>query len=171
MRSSTVLMLLGAFFVIGGALALANPLAASLAVTTFAGVIFLIGGALQLWYAFRESDQPHRLWNGFIGVMGVVAGVFLLADPLRGMVSLTLLLGILFLLTGGARLAGAFAVRGQPLFWMLLVSGAASVLLGALILFTFPATASTLLGILLGIELIVEGVALFALGITARKIH
>ena len=170
MKTSTILILLGAFFALGGILALANPFAASLAVATLVGVVFLIGGAVQLWFAFRDTAQPHRLWNGFVGLMGVVAGVFLLADPLGGAVSLTLLLAVLFLLTGAARVAGAFALRGSPLFWLLLLSGAASVLLGVLILIWFPEAASSLLGLLLGLELVAEGAALIALGIAARKL-
>lgn len=170
MKTSTILMLLGAFFVLGGILALANPFAASLAVATLVGMVFLLGGALQLWFAFRDAAQPHRLWNGFVGLMGVVAGVFLLADPLGGVLSLTLLLAILFLLTGAARIVGAFSLRGSPLFWLLLLSGAASLLLGLLILIWFPAAASSLLGLLLGFELIAEGAALVALGFAARKL-
>lgn len=170
MKTSTILMLLGAFFVLGGILALANPFAASLAVATLVGVVFLLGGALQLWFAFRDAAQPHRLWNGFVGLMGVVAGVFLLADPLGGVLSLTLLLAILFLLTGAARIVGAFSMKGSPLFWLLLLSGAASLLLGVLILIWFPAAASSLLGLLLGFELIAEGAALIALGVAARKL-
>ncbi len=170
MKTSTILMLLGAFFVLGGILALANPFAASLAVATLVGMVFLLGGALQLWFAFRDDTQPHRLWNGFVGLMGVVAGVFLLADPLGGVLSLTLLLAVLFLLTGAARIVGAFSLKGSPLFWLLLFSGAASLLLGVLILIWFPAAASSLLGLLLGFELIAEGAALVALGFVARNL-
>ena len=169
MKTSTILMLLGAFFALGGILALANPFAASLAVATLVGVVFLIGGVMQLWFAFRDADQPHRLWNGFVGLMALIAGIFLLADPLGGLVSLTLLLGISVLLTGIARIIGAFALKGSPLFWLLLISGAASVLLGILIFVWFPAAASSLLGLLLGFELIAEGAALIALGLKARN--
>lgn len=169
MKTSTILMLLGAFFALGGILALANPFAASLAVASLVGVVFLIGGALQLWFAFSDAAQPHRLWNGFVGLLGVLAGVFLLADPLSGLVSLTLLLGILFLMTGIARIIGAIALKGSPLFWLLLISGAGSVLLGILIFVWFPAAASSLLGLLLGFELIAEGAALIALGLKARN--
>ncbi|MDQ2066848.1 DUF308 domain-containing protein [Xinfangfangia sp. CPCC 101601] len=169
MKTSTILMLLGGFFALGGILALANPFAASLAVASLTGVVFLIGGVLQLWFAFRDAAQPHRLWNGIVGLMGVLAGVFLLANPLGGLVSLTILLAILFLVTGIARIIGAFALKGSPLFWLLLLSGAASAVLGVLILIWLPEAASSLLGLLLGIELIAEGAALIALGLKARN--
>ncbi len=169
MKTSTVLMVLGVFFALGGLLALAFPFVATMAVTTFVGAVFLVGGVLGIWFAFRDAGQPHRFWNGFIGLMGVIAGVSLLANPFSGAISLTIILAVLFLLTGAARVAGAFSLRGTPLFWMLLVSGVVSIVLSGLIFYWFPAVASSLLGILLGFELIAEGAALIALGVAARK--
>ncbi|PTE16375.1 HdeD family acid-resistance protein [Pseudogemmobacter blasticus] len=169
MKPSTLLLLLGAFFALGGLAALANPFAASLTVATLVGAVFLIGGVLQLWIAFSDPTLPHRLWNGVVGALGLLAGVFLLANPLQGVLSLTLLLAVLFLLTGAARIIGAFTLRGSQFFWLLLLSGAASALLGALILIWFPEAASSLLGLLLGFELIAEGAALIVLGIAARN--
>jgi uncharacterized membrane protein HdeD (DUF308 family) len=170
MRVSTILFVLGAFFVLGGILALANPFAASLTVTVLTGAVFLVGGVLQTWFAFSDQTMPHRVWNGFIGLVGILAGVSLLANPLGGVLSLTLLLAILFVMTGVARIAGAIALRGNVLFWPLLLSGVASVVLGGLILTMFPDAASNVLGLLLGLELVAEGVALVILGIAARKL-
>ena len=169
MKSWIVLLVLGIFMILGGIFALLNPFAASLAVTTMVGAVFLIGGALQLWSVFSDASQPHRLWNGFIGVLGLLAGVSLLANPLAGMVSLVTLLGITFILTGLARLAMAFALRATPAFWIILISGAASVLLGVLVFVYFPEAASTLLGYLLGFELVSEGAGLIALGVAYRN--
>lgn len=170
MRPSLLLLLLGVLLLIGGILALANPFAASLAVTTIVGVTFLIGGVAQLWLAFSDAEDPHRLWNGFVGLIALLAGVSLLANPLGGLISLTLLLGILFVATGAARLLVAFRNRESPLFWMLLITGALSVLIGVMVIGNIAAAATTLLGVLLGIQLLVEGVALITLGILARRL-
>lgn len=169
MRAATILIGLGVLLLIFGVLALANPLAASLAVTTIVGVAFLLGGAVQLWLAFSTPDDPHRLWNGFIGLIGLVAGISLLADPQSGMISLAMVLGVIFILTGLARLMIAFANRQTPVFWALLLTGAISVLIGVMIFGNLAEAATTLLGLLLGIELVIEGVALVALGLFARR--
>lgn len=170
MKISTILFILGAFFILGGILALANPFAASLTVTVLTGAVFLVGGALQTWFAFSDQTMPHRVWNGVIGLLGIIAGVSLLANPLGGVLSLTFLLAILFLMTGAARLAGAVSLRGSALFWPLLLSGLASVVLGGLILTMFPEAAGNVLGLLLGLELVAEGIALVILGIASRKL-
>ena len=169
-RNGTVLFLLAAVMVIGGILALANPFAASLAVTTIVGVFLILSGAVQLWIAVSHMTAPHRLWTGVTAVLALVAGVSLLANPLQGLISLTLLLGILFLVMGVSRLAMAFRMRESRMFWVLLLSGAVSVIIGLMVLANVMAAATTLLGTLLGIQLLADGIALAALGLMTRRV-
>lgn len=169
MRSSSILILLGVILIIGGVLALANPFAASLAVTTLVGMFFVFGGVLQLWVAFADAGVPHRIWTGFVGLLALLAGISLISNPLAGVISLTLLVGLVFLITGAARLAMSWRLRETPLFWFLLLSGAASVLIGFLVVTDIGAAATSLLGLLLGIELLADGIGLAALGVVARR--
>jgi uncharacterized membrane protein HdeD (DUF308 family) len=148
-----------------------NPFAASLAVTTLVGLFFLVSGILQLWLAFGNAGDPQRLWHGLTGLLGIVAGIFLLANPLQGLVSLTLILGVVFLVTGIARLVMAWRLRDRPMFWLILLSGAVSTLLGIMIFGNFAAAATALLGLLLGFQLIAEGAALVALGLLGRGLR
>ncbi len=170
MRPSTFLIFLGIVLLIGGVLAIANPFAATLTATTLVGVLLVLSGVGQLWTAFAGGDLPHRLWTGLIGLLGVVVGVDLLANPLAGMVSLTVLVGVLFLVMGAIRLYIAFRLREAPLFWPFLIAGAASILIGGMIFADVMAAATTLLGLLLGIQLLADGVALVALGLLARRL-
>jgi membrane protein HdeD len=170
MRHSTLFILLGLIALLGGGLALLNPLAASLAVTTLVGIFFLIGGAGQLWLAFSRQDMPSRGWTGFIGALALIGGISLIADPLGGLVTLTVLLGILLVLSGIGRLLMAMALKQTPFFWFLLIGGAASILIGGLIFGNIAEAATVLLGLLLGLQLILDGIALLALGIASRNI-
>ncbi|WP_417629082.1 HdeD family acid-resistance protein [Pararhodobacter aggregans] len=169
MRPASVLLIVGVVLVIGGVLALANPFAASLAVTTLVGMVLIVAGVLQSWVAITGAGVPHRIWTGFVGLLGLLAGVSLIANPLAGVVSLTLLVGIVFLLTGAVRLGMAWRLRETPLFWFLLLSGAASVLIGFLVVTDIGAAATSLLGLLLGIQLLADGIGLIALGLIARR--
>jgi uncharacterized membrane protein HdeD (DUF308 family) len=170
MKPSSLLILLGVVLLVGGVLAIADPFAATLAVTTLVGILLAVAGVGQLWAAFAGGDLPHRLWTGLIGALGLVVGIDLIANPLEGMVSLTLLAGVLFLLTGAIRLWVAFRLREAPQFWPILISGAASVLIGSMIFADILAAATTLLGLLLGIQLLADGVGLLALGLFARRL-
>ncbi|MFO1174604.1 MAG: DUF308 domain-containing protein [Paracoccaceae bacterium] len=170
MSRSTILILLGVLLVVSGFLALVNPFAASLAVTSLVGAILVVSGAVQLWLALFGHDLPHRLWTGLLAVIALVAGVDLMANPLAGMISLTVLVGALFLITGLVRLWIAFALREAPHFWPILISAVASVLIGGMVLSNVLAAATSLLGLLLGFQLIADGVALVALGLSARNL-
>ncbi len=169
MKLPTMFIAFGALMVLGGILALANPFAASLAVTTLVGIFLLIGGVGQLWAAFSSPDDAHRMLHGFLGLMALILGVMLTADPVAGTLSLTLVVGFLFLLNGAGRLGIAFRMQQSRYFWLLILSGALSALIGILVLGNIASAATTLLGILLGIQLLAEGATLVALGVIARQ--
>ncbi len=154
---------------LGGVLALANPFAASLAVEALVGWVFLIGGALQLYVAYKAVGMGGRLSAGLWGVLGLVTGISLLADPFGGLISLTLLLGIVFAISGIARLVLAWALRDTLFFWVLLLSGALSVLLGGMVMANLMEAATTLLGVILAIELISDGIGAIAYGLMLRS--
>lgn len=169
MKISTAMIVIGIVLGLFGLLALANPFAASLAVTSLVGIAFLASGVILAWLLFNAGEHDGRLSNGLVALLSLVAGVWLLANPLAGTVSLTLLLGVIFFALGIVRLAMAMSARGTPVFWLILLSGLFSVLIGVLVFSDFASAATSFLGILLGIELVSEGAGLFAFGLIARR--
>ena len=171
MKSSTVSITAGLLLLLGGIVALAFPLPASLAITLFTGVIFIIGGASSLYAGVFGTFLPGRIWVLLSGLLSLVLGVWLVADPLAGLVSLTLAAGILFLLSGIGRLALAFSLRGSHGFWLVLLSGLISAGLGVYVLANLDQTSPILLGTLLAIELLSVGAAFLSLGLALRNIR
>lgn len=163
-----VLVLLGLLSIIAGILAILNPFPASLVAVKLAGWAFLIIGGLQILEAFRATGWGGRIWALFMGLLALVAGINLLGEPLGGMVSLTLVLAILFVVSGIVKLIAGWQINNSQYRLAIIVSGIASFLLGIIILSNFPVSAVTSLGILLGVELISDGVSAVALG-WARK--
>ncbi|MAX72118.1 MAG: hypothetical protein CMH66_00325 [Nioella sp.] len=162
-------IVIGLLLIAGGGLALANPFAASLAVELLVGWIFLIAGVVQLYAAFRsEGDFGLRLGLGLWALLVLVIGVSLVADPLAGLVTLTFLLGIVFTVSGLLRLALAWGARNSRIYWVLLLSGALSVLIGIAVLANFQQAATALLGIVLAVELISNGIGAVAYGLALR---
>ena len=96
--------------------------------------------------------------------------VSVLANPLQGLVSLTLLIGALFLVGGVIRVTMAMGQRDSMVFWAILLSGAASAVIGILVLANLFAAATTLLGLLMGIHLLADGIALVSLGVISRRL-
>lgn len=161
-------LIIGLISIVGGFLALFNPLAASIAVEQLAGWFFLIVGILQIISAFRQAGWGAAIWAGLIGLLGAFVGISLLQNPLSGVISLTMLVGILFAVVGIAKIIMAMRIRATRFFGLILISGIISLVLAIMIFANFPVSAVTVLGILLAVELISNGVSLVALSMTTR---
>ncbi|RJE84880.1 HdeD family acid-resistance protein [Paracoccus onubensis] len=159
--------ILGGLSIIAGGLALANPLAATLTAERLAGWSFLFIGILEMIAMFRQQSWRGRIWAILAGLALAILGIMLLTRPLAGILSLTFIVAILFLTVGMVKIAMAFALGRSTAFWMILLSGALSVILAVMIFVNFPASAATILGVLLAVELISNGISLIALSIAA----
>lgn len=156
--------------IVGGFLALLNPFGATVFAVTLAGWVFLIQGVIQVIHAFRVRDWSGFIWSLGIGVLSLLVGVVLVADPLAGAIPLTLLVAVLFLATGVAKTMFALALRPASGWVWVLASGLVSVVLGVMILAGLPATATTILGLLLGIELVSNGVLFLFVALGLRRL-
>ena len=169
MKGSTTALIAGALALLGGIIALIFPLPAGLAVTTFVGAAFLVAGVISLFSAFSNEALPRRGWVAFFALLQIILGVAVLADPLAGLLSLTILAGALFLASGLVRLMLAWRLRGQITVWALALSGLLSLGLAFYVLLSPAAASIVLLGTLLAVELLSAGAALIALGLALRK--
>ena len=169
-RSWTWMAVLAMICIVGGFLALLNPFGATIFAVTLAGWVFLIQGVIQIIHAFRVRDWPGFIWSLGIGVLSLLVGVILVADPLTGAIPLTLLVAVLFLATGVAKIMFALSLKPASGWVWVLVSGLVSAALGVLILAGLPASATTILGLLLGIELVSNGVLFLFVALGLRKL-
>ncbi len=162
-------LIMGILSLLFGVFVLANPIAASVAVTVVAGVTFALMGAVQAYAGFTAEDTMSKLMGLGLGVLMLLLGVSLMFRPLEGILSLATIATILIGLNGIMRLITGYRMKDTPMFWPMLISGAASVLLAGYILANFFAVAPQLLGILLGVELLFNGGGLIALAIFLRS--
>jgi uncharacterized membrane protein HdeD (DUF308 family) len=160
----------GIVLLILGLLAVSAPAIASLATTVFFGWILLISGVVGLITTFRARQVAGFWWSLVSAVIGIVAGLLLLAWPQPGVLSLTAVLIAFLFAEGIVTILYAFEHRGAlsgRWGWML-ASGIVDVCLGALLFAGFPGTAVWALGLLLGINLLFGGWALILMALHAR---
>ncbi|AKI00792.1 hypothetical protein IMCC20628_02088 [Hoeflea sp. IMCC20628] len=169
-RTWTWMAVLAVLCIVGGFMALLNPFGATILAVVLAGWIFLMQGVIQVVHAFRVRDWPGFMWSLGLGVLSLIVGFVLVADPLAGSVPLTLLVAVLFLLTGVAKTMLAFALKPASGWVWVLASGLISVVLGVMILAGLPSSATTILGLLLGIELVSNGVLFLFVALGLRKL-
>jgi uncharacterized membrane protein HdeD (DUF308 family) len=172
LREHWVLFLVeGVVLLVLGATAVVLPAIATLAVTILIGWLFLVSGILGLITTYWMRHAPGFWWSLLSAVLGIVVGALLLASPLTGAFSLTLILVAFFLVEGVVSIMFALdhkrELSGQW-GWML-ASGIIDLALAIMIFAGLPSTAAWAVGLLVGINMIFGGSALIAMALHARK--
>lgn len=144
----------GIIFIILGILAIAMPKLSTLSVELLIGWLFIIGGIVQFVRTFQFHKAGEIIWSLISVIVYLAAGVILLAYPLTGVLTLTLLLALFFLIEGIAKLVLSFEMRSFGNWGWLLFSGIISIILAALIWSGWPGTAAWVIGLLVGINLL-----------------
>ena len=161
----------GILLVILGLAAMIVPALASLAVTIFLGWMFLISGIAGLVLTFWARQMPGFWWSLLSAALALVAGIVLLAQPVQGTLTLTIVVGAYFLAEGVATIMYALEHRrelSQRWSWML-VAGLMDILIAGLIISGLPGSALWAVGLLVGINLLFGGATLIGVALAARK--
>ena len=161
----------GVVLLVLGATAIVLPPLATLAATIVLGWLFLVSGVVGLFTTFWMRHAPGFWWSLLSAVLGIVVGLLLLAKPVSGALSLTLVVIAFFIVEGVASIMFALDHKRElsgRWGWML-ASGVVDLIL-ALIIFTgLPGTAAWAIGILVGINMVFGGAALIAMALHARN--
>ena len=161
----------GILFVILGLAAMIVPPLASLAITIFLGWMFLISGIGGLILTFWAREMPGFWWSLISAALAVLAGGILLARPIQGVLTLTIVVGAYFLAEGVATIMYALEHRRElsGRWSWLLVAGILDILVSFIIITGLPGSAEWALGLLVGINLIFGGATLIGMALAARS--
>jgi uncharacterized membrane protein HdeD (DUF308 family) len=161
----------GIVLVVLGLAAMIVPPLASLAVTIFLGWMFLISGVVGLAMTFWARGMPGFWWSLISAALAVGAGLILLAQPVQGVLTLTIVVGAYFLAEGVATIMYALEHRRElsERWQWLLVAGIMDLLIAAVIIVGLPGSALWAVGLLVGINLLFGGASLIGMALAARK--
>jgi len=94
----------------------------------FIGTLFILQGAAYL--ITPPLDGGTRSTNVVLGLLGIAAGVVLLAWPDKGLYTLGVFIGAWVVASGLLHIVGAFVNRHAPHWWLVLVLGLIEVPIG-----------------------------------------
>ena len=161
----------GILLLVLGLVAIVIPPLATLAVTILFGWLFLLSGVVGLVTTFWMRSAPGFWWSLASAALAILAGGYLLAQPIAGALSLTVVLIAFFIIEGVASVMFALEHRrelsGQ--WGFMLVSGIVDLVLSVMLIAGLPSTAVWALGLLVGINMVFGGMALIAMALHARK--
>jgi uncharacterized membrane protein HdeD (DUF308 family) len=171
-KHSTWFVIYGLLLALLGLFSIAAPGLAALAVTLTVGWLLLLGGAFGLVAAISGgSKAPGFWWNLLTAIVYVLAGLALLTRPLAGVITLTIILAAYLLAGGVMRVMQALGYRTIiPGAWgWVLFSGVVDILLAFIIMSGLPNTATWVLGLLVGINLLMMGIAIVMVALAVRR--
>jgi uncharacterized membrane protein HdeD (DUF308 family) len=161
-----VFLLQGFAGIIIGLMLITEPGATLVALTTVLGFYWLITGVLALVQVFVDRATPW-IWSLLAGLVGILAGLFVLRHPLVAALTvptvLVIILGIQGLVIGAVQIIGGFKGGGIGPF----ILGAINVLVGILLLGS-PLAAALAVPLVFGVLLLIQGAGLMILAFRVR---
>ena len=159
---------LGIVLILVGTFSVAVSVVATLASVLLFGWLLLFTGAIEAGYAFHQSKWTGILLHVVNGVLSVVAGFLLVANPGAGALVLTLLMAMFFMIGGLFRIITPIVMRLPHRGWLLL-SGVVTLLLGVFIWRQLPGAAIWVIGTFVGIDMIFIGWSWVMLALAVRN--
>ncbi len=162
------LLAFGLFSIVLGTIGLGMTFFLTELAIVFFAALLIVGGVFQLLDAIKCNGWKSTAWHVLIALLYVAAGVYMTLHPTLAAVSLTLLLGAMFIAVGLLRAIMAFQIKPATGWYWPLISGIISLILGGLILAEWPQSGLFIIGLFIAIELIFNGWSYLFIALAAR---
>lgn len=152
-----------------GTLGLGRAFVLTLVGVVFYGWLILIEGVIQGAQSFQCAGWKSRIGHWLVALFHVLAGLVLIMDPVLASGVLTLFLAAAIAASGCARIVLALQHRDHAGWVWALLGGVVAVALGLMIAARWPASSFFVIGIFIAVELIMNGWAMVAVALAARR--
>ena len=169
-RASGWSIILAILMIVAGMIAIAAPLIAGVVIVYVVAWTAIFNGVFQIVYAFRAHSGGRMILELLLGLLYIVAGVFILTHPGGGLLALTLIIACFLLIYGLFALVLAFQMRPHSGWGWVLFDAIITILLGVLIWVHWPLNSEWVIGTLVGISFIVSGVSRLMLSMAVRRV-
>lgn len=163
-----LLAIIGVLTVIVGFVALIYPGPTLLVVGLLFGIWLVIWGAFAIYRGVADTGGAGwRVLSVIIGVLGVLAGIVLIVRPGQSVLTLVLVIGIWWIITGILELIQGIAVKDYR--WTNIILGLIGAAAGLIIL-VWPGIGLVTLVFIVGFTLIFRGTLETVLAFQLRKL-
>lgn len=161
----------GIVFLVIGFAATILPQLASVTVTILLGWMFVTLGAAGIFLSVWAHQMPGLWWSLVSAAIAIATGLILLIWPLEGTLSLTIVIGIYFLIEGIATIMYALDHKRElsGRWGWLLFAGIMDIIISAVIVLGLPVSAFWAVGVIVGINLMFGGASLIGMALAARS--
>jgi uncharacterized membrane protein HdeD (DUF308 family) len=141
-----------------GCLAIVAPFLSGSLAFFLVGWLLIACGVLEMLDTFRASDEDKRRSAYLSGMLSILAGILLLAQPQVVLRGLALLVAGFFLIDGISKIFTALRTRAASRSWRaMLAGGCINVVLAAVLVTRWPISGQGMVMILVGIRMLTAG--------------
>lgn len=167
----TLFVGLGGILILFAAIVFFNVTATTLVTTWLIGLFLLLGGAANVIQALFTERWSKSLGSMLAGVLYVFGGIMIMREPAQGSLLITILAMLALAASGIARIGIAIAHRDVAGWWVVLLGGITSIAIGVLLLASLPWSGTWVLGMLIGTELLVQGISWLVFGLGLKRLR
>ena len=166
LRRPWVAALLSVLELLLGFILLSFPFLLGASAVWVGGFVLAVAGLIRLIQGITRSED--RWWNLLAALLYLVVGVFTVLMPLLSLEWWTLLIGCAILSAGIIRSGVAISMWNEPgRFWRCF-NAIISLVLGVMIIWSWPESSAWLIGTLIAVEMIFSGWTLMFLALAPR---
>lgn len=159
----------GVALILLGAVASVSLVTATVASVLVNGILMIVAGIGEIGVGLRSKEWSRLFLWVIAGLFYIAAGVIAVLDPLLAATVFTLILGAGLIVAGLMRAFAAWSLPATaPRGWLTL-GGILTALLGVFVIAMWPANSLFLLGALLAVDLIFQGVGWTSFGLALRR--
>ncbi len=159
----------GVIFLLLGLVGIFYPTVMSVATAYFVAWLFLFSGFMIAYHTWQTDRKD---WLGWLkAFIYLLTGILVTIFPLPGVAALGIILAVYFFFDGFASFALAGQMKGQKWWWLILLNGVLSIVLGVIFLVGWPFNSLVLVGLFVGISMFFDGVVLLSMGSYIDKLE
>jgi uncharacterized membrane protein HdeD (DUF308 family) len=158
-KSSTTYLIEGILLFLLGIIGIVIPQLYTFGLALFVGTLLFVGGIILLIRLLTFKSTSHFFLNLLSAIILLVAGFLTIANPWAGVLTLTILLTIAFILDGLSKIFISFHLKHTNAFGWLLLSGILSLVIAGIIYSGWPGTATWVIGLLIGVDFLMAGIS------------
>ena len=167
----SALMGMGILLALLGVVLLFSPVAVGNLVVRLVALVLVVTGLAQLVQALRAASTTQRAVSGVLGAIVAGVGVLVWFNPQVGSGFLTALLMIFFVLNALWKISSALRYRPARGWTWLLLAGLVSLVFVYLLWTQWPLAGAWAIGVLVGLDLLLTGLALILLARAIGKVR
>jgi len=159
----------GVIFILLGLIGILFPYIISLT-TALVYAWLLIVSAFMIGFHTWQTNKKD--WLGWLKtVVFLLVGILMVINPLTAVGALGILFAMYFFMDAFTSSALAFELKPEKMWWLSLLNGIFSFMIGIYFIIGWPISSMFLVGFLVGISLFFDGIVLLSLGSAAKRLE